>query len=91
MIIECPNHKGSFDCNPFCRLCQGEQEYEDSQFTTEIVLDIEMRLVVDDVGGGTYRASIYDKELTLLAEDWSEIKLKAITNAIQELLEQEEE
>lgn len=24
--IVCPNHNGSFDCNPFCRLCEGEQE-----------------------------------------------------------------
>lgn len=25
--IECPNHEGAFDCNPFCPLCEGEQEY----------------------------------------------------------------
>lgn len=24
--IECPNHKGAFDCTPFCELCEGEQE-----------------------------------------------------------------
>lgn len=24
--IVCPNHEGSFDCTPFCRLCEGEQE-----------------------------------------------------------------
>jgi hypothetical protein len=24
--IECPNHNGSFDCTPFCRLCEGNQE-----------------------------------------------------------------
>ena len=24
--IECPNHKGSFDCTPFCELCAGQQE-----------------------------------------------------------------
>ena len=24
--IECPNHNGSFDCNAFCRLCEGNQE-----------------------------------------------------------------
>lgn len=28
IIKECPNHGGSFDCNPFCRICEGEQEYE---------------------------------------------------------------
>jgi hypothetical protein len=28
MIKECPNHGGSFDCTPFCRICEGEQEYE---------------------------------------------------------------
>jgi hypothetical protein len=25
--VECPNHKGSFDCNPFCQACEGEQEF----------------------------------------------------------------
>lgn len=24
--VECPNHNGSFDCTPFCRLCEGNQE-----------------------------------------------------------------
>lgn len=24
--VECPNHDGAFDCNPFCRLCEGDQE-----------------------------------------------------------------
>ena len=22
----CPNHGGSYDCNPFCELCEGNQE-----------------------------------------------------------------
>ena len=26
-MLECPNHEGNFDCNPFCRVCEGEQEY----------------------------------------------------------------
>ena len=25
--IECPSHEGNWDCNPFCRLCEGDQEY----------------------------------------------------------------
>lgn len=28
MIIECPRHEGSFDCTPFCDICQGRQEYK---------------------------------------------------------------
>ena len=24
--IECPRHEGNFDCTPFCRICEGEQE-----------------------------------------------------------------
>lgn len=28
MMVECPNHEGAFDCTPFCRICEGEQEYE---------------------------------------------------------------
>lgn len=27
MMKECPNHQGAFDCNPFCRICEGDQEY----------------------------------------------------------------
>ena len=27
MIKECPNHEGHFDCTPFCKICEGEQEY----------------------------------------------------------------
>lgn len=29
--IECPNHQGSFDCTPFCPLCEGEQEYNPNE------------------------------------------------------------
>lgn len=25
--VECPRHEGNFDCNPFCRLCEGDQEW----------------------------------------------------------------
>lgn len=32
MIKVCPNHGGSFDCNPFCRICEGEQEYESNGY-----------------------------------------------------------
>lgn len=27
-MIECPNHGGNFDCTPFCKLCEGEQEID---------------------------------------------------------------
>lgn len=27
LIKECPNHTGSFDCTPFCRICEGDQVY----------------------------------------------------------------
>jgi hypothetical protein len=27
-MTECPNHEGNFDCTPFCRLCEGNQELE---------------------------------------------------------------
>lgn len=26
ITIECPRHEGSFDCTPFCNLCEGNQE-----------------------------------------------------------------
>jgi hypothetical protein len=31
-FIECPNHNGSFDCNAFCRLCEGGQETTAEEF-----------------------------------------------------------
>ena len=27
-MIECPRHEGSFDCTPFCDVCEGNQEYQ---------------------------------------------------------------
>ena len=27
-MTECPNHGGDFDCNPFCPVCEGNQEYD---------------------------------------------------------------
>lgn len=35
MMIECPNHEGNFDCTPFCRLCEGEQELGLEEFINE--------------------------------------------------------
>jgi hypothetical protein len=32
MMKVCPMHEGAFDCNPFCRICEGEQEYEYTGF-----------------------------------------------------------
>jgi hypothetical protein len=42
-IVECPNHGGAFDCTPFCRTCEGEQEYS-------------YKYKACDVGGCTYNA-----------------------------------
>lgn len=25
--VECPEHGGAFDCTPFCKTCEGNQEY----------------------------------------------------------------
>jgi hypothetical protein len=25
--VECPEHGGNFDCTPFCKTCEGNQEY----------------------------------------------------------------
>lgn len=27
-LRDCPRHEGSYDCTPFCDVCEGEQEYE---------------------------------------------------------------
>jgi hypothetical protein len=31
-MTECPNHGGNFDCTPFCRICEGEQEYKSNGY-----------------------------------------------------------
>ena len=28
MMKVCPRHEGSYDCTPFCDVCEGNQEYE---------------------------------------------------------------
>jgi hypothetical protein len=48
MIVECPNHEGSFDCNPFCRLCEGEQEYEVNEFEQAMSLVLSEGLAIID-------------------------------------------
>lgn len=42
MIIVCPRHEGSFDCTPFCDLCEGEQEYNPEQCTQPTPDNIEI-------------------------------------------------
>ena len=32
MILVCPEHDGAFDCNPFCYICEGEQEFSLNDF-----------------------------------------------------------
>lgn len=32
MMKVCPNHDGNYDCNPFCRICEGNQEYESNGY-----------------------------------------------------------
>jgi hypothetical protein len=32
LMADCPRHDGSYDCTPFCGVCQGEQEYEWTPF-----------------------------------------------------------
>ncbi len=32
MMKVCPAHDGNFDCNPFCRICEGNQEYESNGY-----------------------------------------------------------
>lgn len=38
-MIACPRHEGSYDCTPFCDVCEGNQEYNDNETRTCIVPD----------------------------------------------------
>ena len=31
----CPNHEGNYDCTPFCKICEGNQEYERETMNTK--------------------------------------------------------
>ena len=31
----CPNHEGNYDCTPFCKICEGDQEYERETMNTK--------------------------------------------------------
>jgi hypothetical protein len=45
--IECPSHEGNWDCNPFCRLCEGDQEYCPTCDPTALCVDCRTPLVGD--------------------------------------------
>lgn len=46
-LVECPRHNGSFDCTPFCEVCEGEQEYCPADFLPCIVPDCQEELTKD--------------------------------------------
>ena len=35
MNLVCPNHDGNFDCSSFCKICEGNQEYEGNQMQNQ--------------------------------------------------------
>lgn len=37
-MIECPLHGGAYDCTPFCKICEGNQEYEQRKLTYEFLV-----------------------------------------------------
>lgn len=45
--VECPRHRGSFDCTPFCEVCEGEQEYYPADLLPCIVPDCQEELTKD--------------------------------------------
>jgi len=46
-LIECPNHQGSFDCTPFCEVCEGEQSYNPADTLPCIVPDCGEQIAKD--------------------------------------------
>ena len=46
-MIECPRHNGAFDCSPFCRVCEGEQEYNPADKLPCEVPGCEEKLTID--------------------------------------------
>ena len=40
----CPNHGGSFDCSPFCVLCEGKQGFDPDEMIGCQVRDCQERL-----------------------------------------------
>ena len=55
-MVECPNHEGNFDCNPFCRKCEGYQEYCPKGCEFDVCSICEERfdvVVMTEIGFGT--------------------------------------
>lgn len=46
-MTPCPNHDGSFDCNPFCKLCEGDQEFDPQAMITCDVPDCPEQITKD--------------------------------------------
>jgi hypothetical protein len=46
-MIECPNHQGAFDCNPFCQVCEGLQAYDPSEMMKCVVPECKERIEKD--------------------------------------------
>ena len=46
MNIECPRHEGAFDCNPFCNICEGEQEYDPNETLPCVGEDCEIQIPI---------------------------------------------
>ena len=61
-MIECPRHEGSFDCTPFCNICEGNQEYDPAdEFAVTMAAIVSEGLARID--------SLSDEELEAIAND----------------------
>jgi hypothetical protein len=54
--LVCPSHRGSFDCTPFCKICEGNTEYCPTCDTWEAGV-----AMVLDVVGVMYNSGKYDQ------------------------------
>ena len=55
--LVCPAHRGSFDCTPFCKICEGNYEYCQTCDSWEAGI-----AMVLDVVGDMYNSGKYNQE-----------------------------
>lgn len=65
---------------------------EHTTYRDEITSDFTLRIIVDDVSGGSgteFRASIYDSELDLICDAWGDTNDEAISAVLKTYAENE--
>jgi hypothetical protein len=90
LSIVCPNHAGSFDCTPFCYLCEGNQELSLLEYLRLKVLQAEGDLATCHPEATEYLRGHFHALAFLLAELSGPTPLPCVHSAVTERYQGEE-